>query len=50
MKLKELATGVIAPGACRICGLPKSECPMLTGEMNMAMTPKEIRGIKNRRE
>ena len=48
MKLKELATGVIAPGACRICGLPKDECPMLTGEMSMAGAPEEIRGIKNR--
>ena len=50
MKLSKLATGVIAPGACKICGLEKKDCPMFNGEMNMAMTPKEIRGIKNRRE
>jgi len=35
---------------CKICELPIKDCPMLNGEMNMAFSPKEIRGIPNRRE
>jgi hypothetical protein len=34
---------------CRICGLEEDKCPMMTGEMSMYMTPKEIRGIPNRK-
>ena len=34
---------------CKICGLEEDRCPMMTGEMSMFNTPKEIRGIPNRK-